>query len=617
MGSLRGVLLLTVCASAFGQVRAVKVAGGYAQPSAIAVDGNAASALYVVEQQGRIRTGQSVFLDISDRVGCCGERGLLNIAFPPGFGLDGGKRHFYLYYTDRAGDVTVSRFRLNEANAGDPGSETVLLKLPHREYANHNGGSLVFGPDGFLYIGTGDGGGGGDPLGNAQNRLSLLGKLLRIDVEGPDTPYGIPASNPFVARSDARPEVWAYGLRNPWRFSFDAETRDLYIADVGQSAYEEINFQGAGSPGGENYGWPHMEGMHCYQAGCSQTGVTLPVAEYGRGSGDCSVTGGYVYRGTRMPDLRGAYIYGDYCSGRIWALRRNGAAWQNALLLSSQANISTFGVDSAGELYFAHHNGGDIYTLMPAAPGVSAGGVVNAASFDAPISPGSLATFFGNGLSTALGIAGALRTPLPAALADAQVKVNGVTAPLIAVANVGGQEQINFQVPWDTAPGQAQLTVTAAGVESAPVQVEVVPAAPGLFEFDAAGGAKRAAALRSDYRVINTAVCETGVCDEVAHPGEVILLYATGLGEVENQPPDGNPAAASPVAKTRNDTTVTIGGMNATVLYAGLAPGFVGLYQINLEVPRGLPPGTHELKVTAGGRTGKPAILGVGGPAAP
>jgi uncharacterized protein (TIGR03437 family) len=274
-------------------------------------------------------------------------------------------------------------------------------------------------------------------------------------------------------------------------------------------------------------------------------------------------------------------------------------------------------VDSANEVYFADAGAGDIYTLMPAGPVVAAGGVVNAASFDAPVSPGSLATVFGTGLSTALGISGAQQTPLPTALANAQVKVNGAPAPLIAAANANGQEQINFQVPWETVPGQVQVSVQAAGVESPAVQVEIAPAAPGLFEIDAAGGARRAAALRADYRPITAAACDSGVCDDAAHPGEVILLYATGLGAVENQPANGSPAPGSPLAKASAEITVTIGGMNATVLYAGLAPDFVGLYQINVEVPRGLTAGTYEVRVTAGGRTGKPAMLTVAGPSAP
>jgi uncharacterized protein (TIGR03437 family) len=197
------------------------------------------------------------------------------------------------------------------------------------------------------------------------------------------------------------------------------------------------------------------------------------------------------------------------------------------------------------------------------------------------------------------------------------VKVNGAPAPLIAAANANGQEQINFQVPWETVPGQVQVSVQAAGVESPAVQVEIAPAAPGLFEIDAAGGARRAAALRADYRPITAAACDSGVCDDAAHPGEVILLYATGLGAVENQPANGSPAPGSPLAKASAEITVTIGGMNATVLYAGLAPDFVGLYQINVEVPRGLTAGTYEVRVTAGGRTGKPAMLTVAGPSAP
>jgi hypothetical protein len=227
---------------------------------------------------------------------------------------------------------------------------------------------LAFGPDGYLYVGTGDGGGGGDPDGNAQAPGSLLGKLLRLDVRGgaAGQPYGIPPSNPFVGRPGARPEVWALGLRNPWRFAFDRETGDLFVADVGQANYEEVNLQRAGSPGGANYGWNRMEGLHCYgAAACDQGGLTLPIAEYDHSRGDCSITGGYVYRGSAVPGLRGAYVYGDYCTGRIWALRRDGGgAWAQTLLLDTPLAVSSFGEDEAGELCVTDLAGGGVYRVV-------------------------------------------------------------------------------------------------------------------------------------------------------------------------------------------------------------------------------------------------------------
>ena len=320
--------------------------------------------LFVVEQAGRIRVvvdGALVaepFLDIADRVASGGERGLLGLAFPVDHATKG---RFYVYYTDRQGDTVVSRFVTGpDPNRADPGSETILL-TQDQPYSNHNGGQLAFGPDGYLYIGLGDGGGGGDPDGNGQDLGTFLGKLLRIDVSG-DT-YTVPSDNPFVDQGGARPEIWAYGLRNPWRFGFDRTTGDLYIADVGQNALEEVNFQPAASAGGENYGWNVMEGDRCYQPrdGCDQTGVVLPVLSYPHG-GDwgSSISGGYVYRGSAAPALAGRYVFADYVSGRIWtAAAADG--WNVEPLLESGFNISTFGEDAAGELYVADHRNGTIY----------------------------------------------------------------------------------------------------------------------------------------------------------------------------------------------------------------------------------------------------------------
>jgi glucose/arabinose dehydrogenase len=252
----------------------------------------------------------------------------------------------------------------------DPSSATVILTIPQPE-ANHNGGLVQFGPDGYLYIGIGDGGGAGDrhgTIGNGQELASLLGKLLRIDVNR--SPYAIPTSNPFKDRAGARPEIWAFGLRNPWRWSFDRRTGDLYIADVGQDKYEEIDLQPASSRGGENYGWRLMEGKHCFNpsSGCEQTGLTMPVAEYDHSKG-CSVTGGYVYRGARYPWLDGLYFFADYCSGIVWTLDRNpSGAWEMVERARVSFQPSSFGQDQAGELYLVGHNDGTVYHLVSTTP---------------------------------------------------------------------------------------------------------------------------------------------------------------------------------------------------------------------------------------------------------
>jgi len=255
----------------------------------------------------------------------------------------------------------VSRFRLTaDPGVADPASEEVVLTVA-QPFANHNGGQLAFGPDGYLYIGMGDGGSGGDPFNNAQSSTTLLGKLLRIDVESATQPYAVPASNPFRGNPNFRPEIWALGLRNPWRFSFDRSTGDLWIADVGQNAWEEVNVQPAASPGGENYGWRLMEGAHCYDPNpCNPTGLVLPVAEYDHSLG-CSITGGFVARGPAPARLAGAYVYGDFCSGRVWAVRRQGASFVNELILTTPYGISAFGEDEAGSLYLADYGGGALY----------------------------------------------------------------------------------------------------------------------------------------------------------------------------------------------------------------------------------------------------------------
>jgi glucose/arabinose dehydrogenase len=316
-----------------------------------------------------------------------GEEGLLSVAFPPGFGS--GKNHFYVYYTNLDGNNQVSRFSVSQdPDIASSGSEELILLFLHPDQTNHNGGQIVFGPDGYLYIGTGDGGSGGDPNDNAQNPASLLGKMLRIDVEQ-DAPgdttnhnflylplyrgargtspatYSIPSDNPYADQFGYRGELWALGMRNPWRFSFDRLTHDLYIGDVGQGNWEEVDFQPAISQGGENYGWDNMEGLACYEpmSGCITAGMTLPIQVYANEAGCYAVTGGYVYRGANYPSMQGTYFYADYCIGKIWGLQPNGASWDNQEFLDTTHNISSFGEDQAGELYLTTL-GGSVYQIV-------------------------------------------------------------------------------------------------------------------------------------------------------------------------------------------------------------------------------------------------------------
>ncbi len=347
---------------------------GFTAPVGIGHAGDGSGRLFVIEQGGRIRIVKSgvllstPFLDIATRISSGGERGLLGLAFPPDYARKG---YFYVNYTNPAGDIVISRFRRSASNAdvADAGSEQIIITIPHPGQSNHNGGQLAFGPvDKMLYIGTGDGGSAGDPPNNAQNVDVLLGKILRIDTEsGRPYTYTIPPSNPFLP--GGRYEIWALGVRNPWRFSFDRSTFDLFIADVGQGTWEEIDFQPASSRGGENYGWRIMEGTHCFNPNpCNMAGLTLPVVEYNHSAGDCSVTGGYVYRASTYPRMQGLYFYGDFCSGRIWSLKRDGSAWQNTLLLDTSIQISAFGEDEAGNVYVASYGVGDIYPLVDNGP---------------------------------------------------------------------------------------------------------------------------------------------------------------------------------------------------------------------------------------------------------
>jgi hypothetical protein len=268
-------------------------------------------------------------------------------------------------YTNTEGDTVIARYTVSGyPNVADQNSALVLLKTT-QPFQNHNGGQLQFGPDGYLYIGMGDGGSGGDPQNNAQNPGMLLGKMLRIDIDG-GVPYAIPASNPFVGNPEVLDEIWAFGLRNPWRFSFDRETGDLFIGDVGQGSWEEVNFQPATSPGGENYGWRLMEGTHCYNpsTNCNDGALTLPIIEYDHSAG-CSVTGGYRYRGIRIQDLFGVYLYADYCTGLIWGATEDGnGGWMVRELLDTDFRITTFGEGETGEIYLADFGSGTIYQIV-------------------------------------------------------------------------------------------------------------------------------------------------------------------------------------------------------------------------------------------------------------
>jgi glucose/arabinose dehydrogenase len=412
------------------------ITAGLASPVAVTHAGDGSGRLFITEQGGRVKiwNGSSLlatpFLDIHTLVSCCGERGLLSVAFHPSYASNG---FFYVDYTDAAGNTVVARYHVSgNPNVADPASATTILTVT-QPYANHNGGQLQFGPDGYLYIGLGDGGSAGDPGNRAQNLGELLGKILRIDVDSA-SPYAVPADNPFVGVAGARDEIWDYGLRNPWRFSFDRFTRGLFIGDVGQNLWEEVDFEPAGF-GGRNYGWRRMEGLHCYDpsTNCNDGSLTLPILEYAHAP-ECSVTGGYRYRGALYPQLYGVYLYGDYCSGKIWGATADDAvSWTSSLLLESGENISSFGEDESGEIYVVGLGGSVLKVLstpeyaLPILTGLSPGAAL---AGDGPLTltvegsgfaPGSVIRWNGSNRTTAYVSA----TRLTAAIAAADLSSPG------------------------------------------------------------------------------------------------------------------------------------------------------------------------------------------------
>jgi len=405
------ITLLLFTSLTFAQLRYVEAFPNleFAAPVDIQHAGDNSNRLFVLEQEGRIRVFQNdslvnstdIFLDIRDKVLYGGEQGLLGLAFHPNYSENG---YFYLDYTrSNPRRTVISRFKVsaNNPNQADQNSELVLLEV-EQPYSNHNGGQIVFGPDGYLYISLGDGGSGGDPLNSGQDRKTLLGNILRIDVDNPDNGlnYGIPNDNPFVGNNEGwREEIYAYGLRNVWRFSFDPITNKLWAADVGQNAYEEINI----IESGKNYGWRIMEGFHCYNpsTNCDQTGLELPVWEYAHNdpNGGQSITGGFVYRGSKANELFGGYVYGDFITGRIWVYFEGDNPTNMLIFNNTGLAISTFGVDQNDELYFASFTNGRIYKFLGEPTSVQEEGKLNIdyklnQNYPNPFNPDTMISFY-------------------------------------------------------------------------------------------------------------------------------------------------------------------------------------------------------------------------------
>ena len=583
-------LVLLVCCLLLGTaggraaIQLPAIAGGLANPLYVTGAGDGSGRLFIVEQAGRIRIlidGALLltpFLDIRSKVRAGGELGLLGLTFHPDYSTNG---RFFVNYTrdGPAGlETVIAEYSVfgGDPNQAAPETERILLTFP-QPFANHNGGMLSFGPDGMLYIATGDGGSGGDPQGNGQNLNTLLGKILRINVDS-GVPYGIPADNPFVSLP-GRDEIFAYGLRNPWRISFDRQTGRLFAGDVGQSSYEEIDLIEKGG----NYGWNTMEGAHCFSppTSCNTAGLMFPIDEYGRKLGS-SVTGGYVYRGRAVPSLAGKYLFADFGSGILWALTElSNGQWRREELLRTGLNISSFGEDDAGELYLVEY-GGTVRKIASDGrePVVHAPGIVNAASFlFGPIAPGELLSIFGTGIGPEVGVGAQLdlNGRIGRALADTRVWFDEFEAPLLFVR----ADQVSVQAPYGL-DGRASATVQVEyqGALSNPVPMEVADSAPGSFTL--AGGAGPGAILNAD-RSLNSP-------SNPAARGSVIVMYATGEGQTDPAGEDGK-LSEQPYPVPLLAVSLTIGGLPADIGFAGAAPGFAGLLQINARVPAAVSPG--------------------------
>jgi glucose/arabinose dehydrogenase len=366
----------TAAAESFDLARRVALTPlvtGLDQPVQLVTAGDHTGAFFIPEQSGKIlalanrNEPPRLFLDISSLISCCDNGGLLSLVFDPHYVSNG---RFFVLYVNRNGDTVVARYSRSTASPGiaDPSTAEILLLIPQPKdnVPNHHGGTLKFGPDGYLYISIGDGGAFIQVTNRAQVLQHLLGKLLRIDVRA-ERSYAVPPDNPFAGISGTRGEIWSYGLRNPWRFSFDRLTGDLLMGDVGHDSWEEIDILSIPEARGANFGWPRLEGQHCFPPGstCNVTGLTLPQLEYPRELG-CSVTGGYRYRGTRWPALYGTYLYGDYCSGRIWAATQVDGQWSSRVVADTDLLIVSFGEDDEGELYVVDHAGAVFELAVPA-----------------------------------------------------------------------------------------------------------------------------------------------------------------------------------------------------------------------------------------------------------
>ena len=593
----RGGVLVTQAqgTTATPPIQLVPVLSGLSSPILVTSAKDGSNRLFIVERGGLIKIlppGATAplatpFIDLTAKVITTGggdERGLLGLAFHPQFSTN---RRFYVNYTRRPDSATiVAEYTASAANPNVADTTERVLMTIAQPYSNHNGGMIDFGQDGFLYIGMGDGGSGNDPENRAQNLDSLLGKMLRIDVNSTsgNLQYAIPSTNPYVNRAGAD-EIYAVGLRNPWRWSFDRQTGELYAGDVGQNAVEEIDIITLGG----NYGWRVLEGTRCTNLGpgsCSDPTLLPPVIQYTQSFGRCSITGGYVYRGTRNTMTPGTYVYGDYCSGEIFPWQKGMGLETINVLIDTNINIAAFGEDEAGELYVIGL-GGTVHRLVGSAPPAP----VSAASYrGAPFAPESILALFGTGFSNATQSAGAT---LPTTLAGTTVSVrdaNGTTrsAPLFFVSPT----QINCLMPAGTAPGAATITINHSSTQTAGnyfttarQTANVAAVAPGLFTASATGrGLAAAVALR--------------VAANGAQTFEPVVRFDQATSQFVAVPIDLGPETDQVFLvpygtgfrnrSSLNAVTATVGGTAVQVTFAGAQGQLIGLDQANLRLPRTL-----------------------------
>ena len=576
---------LSDTASAQAVIQLIPVLSGLSNPLYVTSARDGGNRLFIVEQPGLIKVLQpgaaapapTPFLDVTTKVVAGGERGLLGMAFHPQYTTN---RRFFVNYTRRPdGATVVSEFKVS---AGDPNvaeTEERMIITIAQPFTNHNGGWIEFGPDGFLYIGMGDGGSANDPGNRAQNINELLGKMLRIDVNTDGTtPYTSPATNPFFGSTPGRDEIYATGLRNPFRCSFDRVTGMLYAGDVGQNVIEEISVITLGG----NYGWRVFEGTRCTNLGpapCVASNYVAPLVEYNHSTnGRCSVTGGYVYRGTRNSLPVGGYVFADFCSGEIFLW--NGGSM--SLLLDTNLPISSFGEDEAGEIYVVGL-GGTVHRIAAAAAAVAT--PVSAASYRGPqLAPESIAAAFGQNFATSTQNATENQS-LPTTLAGASVSVTDAMgtsrlAPLFFVSPA----QINFQIPQGTALGPGAIEFMNTNGANSRGAVDIVGVAPGLFTVNA-NGSGLAAALALRIRADGSRVFEPIV---QLNPQNQFVPIPIDLGPTTDQVFLVAFGAGFRFLSSLAALSATVGGAPAQVPFAGAQPDFVGLDQANIQLPRSL-----------------------------